>query len=326
MIDYLLNITLMADSEAARMQWIVSTQQWTVLVLMILLVAVPLLMYSRYQRLNARRQREVNDLLARHNRELAEAKTQAEDTSRMKTQFIQLVTREIRTPLSSIVGFSEVLADFDIEITEEEMHTMIRHIVADAWAVKRVIDKMIDLSELLSTRSVSLGDSLTTSDLVQSAAERTGIREAHHVDFSVRTVGDSGETVLQTNRHYAVSALAQLLDNAAKFSLKSDDPDVAAAVPPRSRRVTVLVSVVQAAVSFVVEDMGCGVPPAEAERIFGKFVQLDEFRQGTGIGLTVARHAARLLGGEVWLDTAYSPGARFVMSLPLNPSHRREEK
>jgi len=56
MIDYLLNITLMADSEAARMQWIVSTQQWTVLVLMILLVAVPLLMYSRYQRLAARRQ------------------------------------------------------------------------------------------------------------------------------------------------------------------------------------------------------------------------------------------------------------------------------
>jgi len=157
-------------------------------------------MYSRYQRLAARRQREVNDQLARHNRELAEAKAQAEETSRMKKQFIQLVTREIRTPLSSIVGFSEVLADIDIEITEEEMRDMIRRIVADAWAVKRVIDKMIDLSELLSTRSVSLGDSLTTSDLVQSAAERTGIREVHHVDFSVQTVGDSGETVLQTNR------------------------------------------------------------------------------------------------------------------------------
>ena len=317
MIDYLLNITLMADSEAARMQWIVSTQQWTVLALMILLVAVPLLMYSRYQRLAARRQREVNDQLARHNRELTEAKAQAEEASRMKTQFIQLVTREIRTPLSSVVGFSEVLADFDIEITEEEMRDMIRRIVADAWAVTRIIDRMIDLSELLSTRSVSLGDSLTASELVQRATDKSVIREARHVDFSVRTVGESGETVLQTNRHYAVSALAQLLDNAAKFSLKSDDMDVAAAMPPRSRRVTVLVTVVQASVSFVVEDEGCGVPPTEAERIFEKFVQLDEFRQGTGIGLTVARHATRLLGGEVWLDTAYSPGARFVMSLPV---------
>ena len=235
----------------------------------------------------------------------------------MKTQFIQLVTREIRTPLSSVVGFSEVLADFDIEITEEEMRDMIRRIVTDAWAVTRIIDRMIDLSELLSTRSVSLGDSLTASELVQRAADKSVIREARHVDFSVRTVGESCETVLQTNRHYAVSALAQLLDNAAKFSLPGDDPDLAATIPLRSRRVTVLVSVVQAAVSFVVEDAGCGVPPAEAERIFGKFVQLDEFRQGTGIGLTVARHAARLLGGEVWLDTAYSPGARFVMSLPV---------
>ena len=307
----------MTENDISQLQWIVSTQQWTVLALMILLVAVPLLMYSRYQRLAARHQKELNSQLARHNRELAEAKAQAEEASRMKTQFIQLVTREIRTSLSSIVGFSEVLADFSIEITEEEMRDMIQRIVADAWAVKRVIDKMIDLSELLSTRSVNLGDSLTASDLVQSAAERTGIREARHVDFSVQTVGDSGETVLQTNRHYAVSALAQLLDNAAKFSLKSDDPELAAAVPPHSRRVTVLVTVAQASVSFVVEDEGCGVPPTEAERIFEKFVQLDEFRQGTGIGLTVARHAARLLGGEVWLDTAYSPGARFVMSLPV---------
>ena len=88
MIGYLLNITLMADSQAAQLQWMVSTQQWTVLALMILLVAVPLLMYGRYHRLAARRQREVNDQLARHNRELAEAKAQTEETSRMKTQLL----------------------------------------------------------------------------------------------------------------------------------------------------------------------------------------------------------------------------------------------
>jgi len=152
MIGYLLNITLMADSQAAQLQWMVSTQQWTVLALMILLVAVPLLMYGRYHRLAARRQREVNDQLARHNRELAEAKAQAEETSRMKTQFIQLVTREIRTPLSSIVGFSEVLADFDIEITEEEMRDMIRRIVTDAWAVTRITSIFFCLTSICASR------------------------------------------------------------------------------------------------------------------------------------------------------------------------------
>ena len=68
---------------------------------------------------------------------------------------------------------------------------------------------------------------------------------------------------------------------------------------------------------FIVEDSGIGVPPEEAERIFEEFVQLDDYYDGTGIGLTVARSIARRLGGEIILDTNYSPGARFVMSLPL---------
>ena len=290
----------------------------TQIVLLSLLVAVPLLMYGRYQRLDARRQKELNSRLTRHNRELAEAKAQAEEASRMKTQFIHLVTREIRTPLNAIVGFSEVLADFTIEITEQEMHEMIRRITADAWAVSRLIDRMIDLSELLSTRKVSLDDRLTAGELVQMAAERSGIGEAHHVAFSVEAVGDSDRAVLLTNRQYAVGALEELLDNAAKFTLGSDDPRAVAAVPPRSQQVKVLVSVVQGMVSFVVEDTGCGIPKEEAERIFEKFVQLDEFREGTGIGLTVARHAARLLGGDVWADPSFSPGARFVMTLNLH--------
>ena len=68
---------------------------------------------------------------------------------------------------------------------------------------------------------------------------------------------------------------------------------------------------------FVVEDTGIGVPPKEAENIFTEFVQLDEYYEGTGIGLSVARSLARHMGGEVVLDTSYTGGARFVMTLPL---------
>ena len=67
---------------------------------------------------------------------------------------------------------------------------------------------------------------------------------------------------------------------------------------------------------FIVEDTGIGVPPEEAEHIFDEFVQLDEYYDGTGIGLTVARSLARRLGGDVRLDTTYTSGARFVMTLP----------
>ena len=69
-------------------------------------------------------------------------------------------------------------------------------------------------------------------------------------------------------------------------------------------------------IDFIVEDTGIGVPAQEAEHIFDEFVQLDEYYDGTGIGLTVARSIARRLGGDIRLDTSYSGGARFVMSLP----------
>ena len=68
--------------------------------------------------------------------------------------------------------------------------------------------------------------------------------------------------------------------------------------------------------SFTVEDTGIGIPQEESEHIFEEFVQLDHFYDGTGIGLTVARSIARRLGGDVALDTSYTDGARFVMTLP----------
>ena len=68
-------------------------------------------------------------------------------------------------------------------------------------------------------------------------------------------------------------------------------------------------------VRFIVEDTGVGVTAAEAERIFEAFVQLDDFTEGTGVGLTVARSLARRMGGDLWLDTDYAPGARFVFEL-----------
>lgn len=66
----------------------------------------------------------------------------------------------------------------------------------------------------------------------------------------------------------------------------------------------------------MVEDNGIGVPLEEAEHIFDEFVQLDEYYEGTGIGLTVARSLARRMNGDITLDTTYTPGARFVFSLP----------
>ena len=68
-------------------------------------------------------------------------------------------------------------------------------------------------------------------------------------------------------------------------------------------------------VSFIIEDTGIGIPADQTGHIFEEFVQLDAFAEGTGIGLTVARSIAQRMGGDLWLDTSYKDGSRFILEL-----------
>jgi len=110
--------------------------------------------------------------------------------------------------------------------------------------------------------------------------------------------------MLQTNEQSATRALVMLLDNAERFTKQGT---ILLKVEARDEHV-----------AYIVEDTGIGIPASEAEHIFEEFVQLNEYEVGTGIGLTVARSICRRLGGDVVLDTSYTAGARFVMTLPLN--------
>ena len=109
---------------------------------------------------------------------------------------------------------------------------------------------------------------------------------------------------LRTNRIYAVRMLSQMLENAVKFTHQGT--------------ITLQVCYTDMMVIFTVEDTGIGIPAGQTEHIFDEFVQLDSFADGTGIGLTVARSLARRMGGDLWLDTDYTDGARFVLALKKN--------
>jgi signal transduction histidine kinase len=106
-----------------------------------------------------------------------------------------------------------------------------------------------------------------------------------------------------TNSYYVQRALRHLLENARKFTGQG--------------YVHLHVTADGQMVTFMVEDTGIGVPAEAREKIFGEFVKLDEHEPGTGIGLPLARNIARKLGGDIVLDTTYTGGARFVMTLPI---------
>ena len=103
----------------------------------------------------------------------------------------------------------------------------------------------------------------------------------------------------------------------AKFTAPAEAYGQHAATDGKER-VVLRLSVADGSVQFIVEDTGIGIPATEAERIFDEFVQLNEYYDGTGIGLTVARSLSRRLGGDIQLDTTYTDGARFVMTLPVS--------
>ena len=129
------------------------------------------------------------------------------------------------------------------------------------------------------------------------------MQQARHISFEMQIAPDVETVVLHTNMRQASRALMLLLDNARKFT--------------KQGTVRLILEKTDKMMRFVVEDTGIGVPVAEAEHIFEEFVQLDNYYDGTGIGLTVSRSIARRLGGDVELDATYQPGARFVMTLPL---------
>lgn len=233
----------------------------------------------------------------------------------MKSKFIKQISHEVRTPLNVLSGFTQVLTAPDIELSGEDLQSINHKIVENSERITKLVDKMLDLSEVNNFSIIECQDTVVPVEIADQAIEKSGIREATHLKFELKLMPHTETEPFITNCKSAVKALTLLLDNAIKFTRPVDSKvhlDTG-----HQARVTLQVNVQKKKVLFIVEDTGIGVPPEEAEHIFEEFVQLDEYYDGTGIGLSIARSLARHMKGDVLLDTAYTGGARFVLTLPL---------
>ena len=247
-----------------------------------------------------------NNELLEANQELIKANARAEESSKMKTNFIQQISHEIRTPLNILSGFAQLITSPEIELDKEELDKVNKGIVENTERITRLVNKMLELSDASSCAVIEQNDVVPALQVAAEAIDAIGFANPQGLDFDFQ-LSPAAETVtLQTNLRSAVRALTLILGNAHKFAAKE-----------RPLKIVLRLSVVDDKVEYAVEDNGIGVPQQESEHIFEEFVQLDEFYEGTGIGLTVARSIARRLGGDIVLDTTYSPGARFVFSLPI---------
>ena len=297
------------DTMISQQKASLSTQRFvsTAITLGLLIIAFSLFIYFRHQ--SAMRLES-----AYHDLEIANAR--AQESSRMKSEFIRQISHEIRTPLNILSGYSQVITTPDMDIDEETRENINLQITENTNRITELVNKMLEMSDAKSMTVIERNDSISAVEIASEAVKDSDILNAKHLTFTMQVSHEAENVVLTTNEQAAVRALTLVLDNARKFTAPAETHESEGAdVVDDKQRVTLRLKVVNNAVCFEVEDTGIGIPEEEAEHIFEEFVQLDEYYNGTGIGLTVARSLARRLGGDVVLDTSYTDGARFVMML-----------
>ena len=152
---------------------------------------------------------------------------------------------------------------------------------------------------------VECHDDVICHEMCKLAADTITLRNPDTVTLQVETtVPDSLHII--TDKECLLKVLSELLHNANKFTQEG----------------SITISCTQTdqqSVSFIVSDTGPGIAPDQHENVFTQFTKLNDFNEGLGMGLTLCRQLAGLLGGQITLDAAYTKGARFVLTLPVSP-------
>jgi signal transduction histidine kinase len=247
---------------------------------------------------------------------LQAANIRAEESTRMKTAFIKQISHEIRTPLNILSGFTQIVTTPGMDLDNEERADINRQITENTNRITSLVNKMLELSDANSRSVIKCNDTVPAMQIAAQAIDASGIANASHLDFNMEMDEGAEKAMLTTNLSQATRALTLVLDNARKFTRPAEAHQRHFTDMER-QHATLFLKQSGNAVKFIVEDTGIGIPAAEADHIFDEFVQLNEYYDGTGIGLTVARSIARRLGGDIVLDTYYTSGARFVMTLPI---------
>lgn len=251
-----------------------------------------------------RRSRRLSAKLVKQGKELLVAKYNAEEANHAKSRFIANISHEIRTPLNAVLGFSQLFANDQIELTAEERKQYAELIMTNGNMLLKLVDDVLDMSKIEAGKlKFNIGEHDVVA-LVNTAAK---IAETNNKseDVEIRVATNVSHLTIETDRERLLQVLANLTTNAKKCT-EHGSITIALEKQPNDDMISISVS-----------DTGCGIPKDKAEEVFERFRKLDSFRQGTGLGLSICRAFVEELGGKIWVDTTYTEGARFVFTHPI---------
>ena len=233
--------------------------------------------------------------LKKANDEIAEAYQQTKKALEVKTAFMKSMKHEIRTPLNGIMGFSQLLSS--MYTADEQARQMTDVIEKQSMLLAKIIDDILEIADADTVKPKI--ENCAIDEIVESAMATT--RQVTNASVSFDYKPFSNDVVVSTDSHILQKILVKILDNAAKFTKQGS--------------ITILTHKIEHGISIIVEDTGPGIPADKAETVFEQFTKLDEFSQGTGMGLTLCRTIIQKLNGRIYVDTSYSGGCRMVIEI-----------
>lgn len=219
--------------------------------------------------------------------------------NKAKTKFLQNMSHEIRTPLNAIVGFSQLLSIPGMELSEQEREEYFGYIANNTEMLTMLIDDILDISDDEHGNYRVILSDWDCNEICRKALSSVEYRVPSGVTTRFTTDIPDGYMV-KTDGKRVQQVLTNYLTNACKHTIEGEI------------RVDASMSVRPGKLSFSVTDTGTGVPEDKMDTIFDRFTKLDQFTQGSGLGLNICSMIADKLGGEVFLDKSYRRGARFV--------------
>ena len=230
---------------------------------------------------------------------LIKAKEKAEEADRLKSAFPASMTHEIRTPLNAIVGFSSMLEEAE---EQEEKHQYITIIEDNNKLLLQLISDILDLSKIEAGTFDIIPERVNAKQLCNDLFQAMQMKTSPQVELRLKD--NLPELTFTSDKNRLYQVLLNFVTNALKFTSEGN--------------ITIDYQIDGNEVKFSVQDTGMGIEPEKQEAIFTRFVKLNSFIPGTGLGLPICQSIVTQLGGKIGVESEPGRGACFWFTHPIN--------
>ena len=240
---------------------------------------------------------------------LTEAKKKAEELNSLKSAFLANMSHEIRTPLNAIVGFSELLCEAD---SKEEQQEYSRIIQANSGQLLQLVNDILDLSKIEAGTMEFIDKDFDLNTVMKETEETLRLRLDPDKPVSMHCELGLPKCALHLDHNRLVQVVTNLVTNAIKYT---DSGSITMGYAQKGKML-----------EFYVKDTGSGIDPKHLNDIFDRFVKLNAFIKGNGLGLSICKSIVAKFGGKIWAESELGKGSTFYFTIPYDTTAQRHEQ